>query len=76
MLVGAALDLDLTEMITAANRRLTSDESVRLEGFARRRLAGEPVARIVGHKEFWGLSLNLSPARLVPRPDSETVVEM
>jgi release factor glutamine methyltransferase len=76
MLVGAALDLDLTEMITAATRRLTSDESIRLESFARRRLAGEPVARIVGHKEFWGLSLNLSPATLVPRPDTETVVEM
>jgi release factor glutamine methyltransferase len=76
MLVGGALGIDLTGMITAANRRLTTDESSRLEKFAGRRLAGEPVARILGHEEFWGLSLNLSPATLVPRPDTETVVEM
>ena len=42
----------------------------------RYRLAGEPVARILGTKEFWGLPLNLSPATLVPRPDTETVVEL
>ena len=76
MLVGAGLGLDLTGMIRAAGRLLTPDESNLLESFARRRLAGEPVARIVGHKEFWGLPLNLSPATLVPRPDTETVVEM
>jgi release factor glutamine methyltransferase len=76
MLVGAALGLDLTGVIAAARRLLTSDESIRLEDFARRRLAGEPVARILGLKEFWGLSLQLSAATLVPRPDTETVVEL
>src|SRR5260370_13351046 len=75
-LVGAVLGLDLTGMIAAASRRLTSDESIRLEDFARRRLAGEPVARILGEKEFWGLPLQLSSATLVPRPDTETVVEL
>jgi release factor glutamine methyltransferase len=35
----------------------------------------EPIARILGHKEFWGLDLRLSKATLVPRPDTETVVE-
>jgi len=76
MLVGAALGLDLTGMIAAASRPLTSGESIRLEDFARRRLAGEPVARILGVKEFWGLPLQLSAATLVPRPDTETVVEL
>jgi release factor glutamine methyltransferase len=76
MLVGAALGLDLTGVIAAAARPLTAEESVRLEGFARRRLAREPVARILGVKEFWGLPLQLSPATLVPRPDTETVVEL
>jgi release factor glutamine methyltransferase len=76
ILVGAALGLDLTGMIAAASRLLTSDESMRLEDFARRRLAGEPVARILGSKEFWGLALQLSGATLVPRPDTETVVEL
>ena len=76
ILTGHVLGLDLTGMITAAQRQLTPDESARLEDFARRRLAGEPVARIVGEKEFWGLPLHLAPATLVPRPDTETVVEL
>ena len=76
VLIGAVLNLDLTGIITEAARTLTDDESNRLESFARRRLAGEPVARIVGVKEFWGLQLKLSPATLVPRPDTETVVEL
>ncbi|MFG3596591.1 peptide chain release factor N(5)-glutamine methyltransferase [Bradyrhizobium sp. RDI18] len=76
LLTGHALGLDLTGMITAAQRQLTPDESARLEAFMRRRLAGEPVARILGEKEFWGLPLRLSPSTLVPRPDTETVVEL
>ncbi|GKQ55312.1 peptide chain release factor N(5)-glutamine methyltransferase [Bradyrhizobium sp. Ce-3] len=75
LLVGAALGLDLTGMVTGAQRILTKDEADRLEGLAQRRLAGEPVARILGIKEFWGLPLHLSAATLVPRPDTETVVE-
>lgn len=76
MLVGAVLGLDLTGVIAAANRVLTSEEAARLEDFARRRLNGEPVARILGTREFWGLPLKLSAATLVPRPDTETVVEL
>ncbi|KRR23360.1 peptide chain release factor N(5)-glutamine methyltransferase [Bradyrhizobium retamae] len=76
ILTGHALGLDLTGLISAAQRELTSDESARLEAFMRRRLAGEPVARIIGEKEFWGLPLRLSAATLVPRPDTETVVEL
>jgi release factor glutamine methyltransferase len=76
ILIGAALGLDLTGVIASANRLLTSDDAMRLEDFARRRLGGEPVARIIGHKEFWGLPLQLSAATLVPRPDTETVVEL
>jgi release factor glutamine methyltransferase len=75
LLVGATLGLDLTGLIASANRALSSDESDRLQSLATRRLGGEPVARILGHKEFWGLPLKLSAATLVPRPDTETVVE-
>ena len=76
LLVGAVLGLDLTGLITSAHRLLTPDEATRLEEFASRRSKGEPVARIIGHKEFWGLPLTLSHATLVPRPDTETVVEL
>jgi release factor glutamine methyltransferase len=75
LLVGAALRLDLTGLITSADRALTSNESNHLESLAQRRIDGEPVARILGQKEFWGLPLKLSAATLVPRPDTETVVE-
>jgi release factor glutamine methyltransferase len=76
ILVGAVLAVDLTGMIAAADRPLTPDQAAHLEEIARRRLAGEPVARILGHKEFWGLPLQVSAATLVPRPDTETVVEL
>lgn len=76
ILVGAAIGLDLTGMIAAATRPVTAAEAERLEDFAGRRLKGEPVARILGSREFWGLPLQLSAATLVPRPDTETVVAL
>lgn len=74
-LIGAALNLDLTGLISSSSRTITASQARRLDEYARRRLAGEPVARIVGIKEFWGLPLKLSAATLVPRPDTETIVE-
>jgi release factor glutamine methyltransferase len=76
LLVGAALKLDLTGLVTAGKRKLTPHESNALEAFVARRVGGEPIARILGQKEFWGLPLKLSAATLVPRPDTETVVEL
>ena len=76
LLVGAALELDLTGLITSASRTMTDAEAARIESLATRRLGGEPVARILGQKEFWGLPLKLSTETLVPRPDTETVVEL
>jgi release factor glutamine methyltransferase len=74
-LIGAALNLDLTGLIASSSRTLTASEAAQLNECTRRRLTGEPVARIIGTKEFWGLPLKLSAATLVPRPDTETVVE-
>jgi release factor glutamine methyltransferase len=76
LLAGAVLGLDLTGLIAATTRIITPNEATHLDHFLQRRLAGEPVARILGVKEFWGLALQLSPATLVPRPDTETVVEL
>ncbi len=70
LLTGDALGLDLTGLISAANRILTSNEAAQLARFAQRRIDGEPVARVLGTKEFWGLPLQLSPDTLVPRPDT------
>ena len=74
ILVGAALGLELTALVTQLATTLTRDDATRLAAFADRRLAGEPIARIIGEKEFWGLRFKLSSDTLVPRPDTETVV--
>ncbi|HEX7881369.1 MAG TPA: peptide chain release factor N(5)-glutamine methyltransferase [Afipia sp.] len=74
LLIGAALGLDHTGLATQASRQITRDEETAIRAFAQRRVVHEPVARILGHKEFWGLDLRLSDATLVPRPDTETVV--
>src|SRR4051794_23829811 len=76
ILLGAALGLDLTGLIAQAARPLAEAETSRLAQYAGRRIAGEPVARILGSREFWGLPFRLSEATLVPRPDTETVVEL
>lgn len=47
----------------------------RLEDFTMRRLSGEPLWRVIGEREFWGLPFRLSPETLEPRPDSETLIE-
>ncbi|CCD99172.1 peptide chain release factor N(5)-glutamine methyltransferase [Bradyrhizobium sp. STM 3809] len=76
LLVGHALQLDLTGLVMHGKRALSHDDAQRLDALVQRRLAGEPVARILGAKEFWGLELHLSADTLVPRPDTETVVEL
>jgi len=75
LLIGHALSLGHTALATSADRKLTPHEHDAIARLVARRLDGEPVARIVGAKEFWGLPFKLSPAALVPRPDTETLVE-
>lgn len=75
LLVGHALGLDHAGLAAAAERVLSPQEVALIDALAARRLEREPVARILGEKEFWGLTLALTPAVLVPRPESETVVE-
>lgn len=75
LLVGHALSLDHTALALQGTRTLTASERAAIAALATRRLSGEPVARILGMKEFWSLPFALSSATLVPRPDTETVVE-
>jgi release factor glutamine methyltransferase len=75
ILIGHALGLDRTALATQPHRIVTAAEAEALRRVANRRLSREPVARILGEKEFWGLSLRLNAATLVPRPETETVVE-
>jgi release factor glutamine methyltransferase len=75
LLVGHALGLDHTALAAEPGRRLDGREAQAISALAARRLKREPVARILGEQEFWGLALRLNAATLVPRPETETVVE-
>lgn len=75
ILLAHVLGLDAIGLSAAADRAIEPQEFRVLEELARRRLAREPVARIAGFKEFWSLSFRISPATLVPRPETETLVE-
>jgi release factor glutamine methyltransferase len=75
ILVGHALGLDHAALAAAEVRQLDVDEENAVAALARRRLAREPVARILGWKEFWSLKLAVDAATLVPRPETETIVE-
>jgi release factor glutamine methyltransferase len=73
-LVEAACGFDRAGLVARAERPL-GEAAARLCAFAARRMAGEPLARILGNREFWGLGFSLSRATLVPRPETETLVE-
>jgi release factor glutamine methyltransferase len=75
LLVGHALGLDHTGLTTESGRSLGDEAARALAALGARRLGREPVARILGVKEFWGLPLRLNDATLVPRPETETVVD-
>ena len=76
ILVCHALGISRTGMITQSERALTAEEAARVSDLLQRRLAGEPVAYIVGRREFFGLDFETTPAVLIPRPDTELLVEL
>ena len=76
ILLCHALQLPRVALITQAERALTSEEAGTLAGLVQRRLDGEPIAYIVGEREFFGLPFRVSPAVLIPRPDTELIVEL
>jgi release factor glutamine methyltransferase len=76
VLIGHVLALDHAALVSASAQPLDEATAAGIEACAARRLAGEPVARIIGAREFWGLPLIVAPAVLVPRPETETVVEL
>ncbi|MFM5162761.1 peptide chain release factor N(5)-glutamine methyltransferase [Aeromonas rivipollensis] len=62
-------------LMTWPERELDADQQATLQAWLDRRLAGEPIAHLIGEREFWSLPLKVSPATLIPRPDTEVLVE-
>lgn len=75
ILLKFALGLDDAGLASGARASISAQERAYFDGLAARRMAGEPIARIIGHKEFWSRSFRLGAETLVPRPDTETLVE-
>ena len=62
-------------LMTWPERELDAAQQARLQDWLSRRLNGEPIAHLIGEREFWSLPLKVSPATLIPRPDTEVLVE-
>lgn len=75
LLLAEALELSRVELYTNYDRPLLTDEVDRFRDLLRRRAAREPVAYILGHREFWSLDLCVDRRVLIPRPETEVLVE-
>ena len=75
VLIGHLLGIGQAEMVARPERGLSADEVTAVETAIARRAAREPVSRILGSREFFGLEFGLGAETLDPRPDSETLVE-
>lgn len=75
LLLAHVTGLSAAQLLSAPDDEIQNDRVALLERLLARRVAREPVSRIVGAKEFWSLSFALGDETLVPRPETETVVE-
>ncbi|MEZ9154056.1 peptide chain release factor N(5)-glutamine methyltransferase [Vibrio sp. F13] len=76
VLLCHALDKPRSYLLTWPEKHLTSEQESEFNALLKRRLTGEPVAYIIGEREFWSLPLKVSPSTLIPRPDTERLVEV
>jgi len=75
LIVATVLGWDTARVLAYPESPLGEEALARLASLLARRGAREPMARILGHREFWSLRFELSPATLDPRPDSEALIE-
>ena len=75
ILLQSTLKVDRAWLISHDNDALQANNHAEFQAFLARRLRGEPIAHILGKREFYGLDLIVTPDTLIPRPDTETLVE-
>lgn len=76
LIVAHALGCTRMQLYTGFDKPLAEPELASIRELIKRRLAGEPVAYLIGEHEFWGMPLAIDRSVLVPRPDTETLVEV
>ena len=75
MLLQAVLQVPRAWLLAHPEHVMSADDEKAYQTLLARRLAGEPMAHILGEREFYGLNLKVTPATLIPRPDTESLVE-
>ncbi len=75
LLLAHSLKVSRTYLYTWSDKSLEPEQHRTFESLLRRRVQGQPIAHIVGEREFWGLTLRVTQDTLIPRPDTETLVE-
>jgi release factor glutamine methyltransferase len=75
LLLRFTLDVDRAYLYAHSERELTADEQTRYDEALAQRARGVPAQYITGHQEFWGMDLIVNPAVLIPRPETEHVIE-
>lgn len=75
LLLGHAAGLSVEQLVARGSDPVPAGVAVAMRELTGRRVRREPMAYILGEREFWGLPFKVSPAVLVPRPDSETLIE-
>ncbi len=75
LLVRELLGLDLSALIAFPERPVAEEDAARVRAALTRRAAGEPLQYITGHQEFFGLDFIVTPAVLIPRPETEHIIE-
>ncbi len=76
LLLACALNTDRTHLFQRLRDELAPDAETAFEALLQRRLAHEPTAYILGRKEFYGLEFEITPAAIIPRPETETLIEL
>ncbi|NOI80328.1 peptide chain release factor N(5)-glutamine methyltransferase [Vibrio tubiashii] len=76
VLLCHALDKPRSFLLTWPDKILEAEQLSDFQNLLQRRLSGEPIAYITGEREFWSLPLKVSPTTLIPRPDTERLVEV
>jgi release factor glutamine methyltransferase len=76
LLLAAATGFSEMSVVAYPQRQLPGETETRFRDYVERRARGEPVAYIIGHKEFYGLQLTVNPAVLIPRPETELLVDL
>lgn len=75
LLIAHSLKSSYEDIFLTGNRLLTNEEETLFEALLQRRLNHEPISKIRGYREFWGLQFRVTKDTLDPRPDSETLIE-